>query len=256
MGCDARGGAKRSSLLVSIHAPAWGATWSTSLNWIVWRVSIHAPAWGATVAAEQAEQDQQVSIHAPAWGATRRASWSSKVVTGFNPRTRVGCDPMSYIIVNAHNTVSIHAPAWGATSRLVVAVSWSMFQSTHPRGVRRYRPGAARHDPGRFNPRTRVGCDLQGAVARHAQEVFQSTHPRGVRRDHISKSPRSMTVSIHAPAWGATSFGGPAGARPGRVSIHAPAWGATSSHSSARRRLVGFNPRTRVGCDSPVSGST
>ena len=56
-----------------------------------------------------------------------------------------------------------------------------------------------------FNPRTRVGCDL-GRVQ------FQTLE----------------NVSIHAPAWGATSWCPPSGLRPPRVSIHAPAWGATS----------------------------
>ena len=37
----------------------------------VWNVvSIHAPAWGATVGIEADHGARQVSIHAPAWGAT------------------------------------------------------------------------------------------------------------------------------------------------------------------------------------------
>ena len=56
-----------------------------------------------------------------------------------------------------------------------------MFQSTHPRGVRPFAGGAA-----------------------VLFEKFQSTHPRGVRlgRDELYGS--SLSVSIHAPAWGAT----------------------------------------------------
>ena len=34
------------------------------------------------------------------------------------------------------------------------------------------------------------------------------------------------------------------------VSIHAPAWGATISNISSLSLLFGFNPRTRMGCDS------
>ncbi len=37
-------------LIVSIHAPAWGATLCSVLIQIIARVSIHAPAWGATYA--------------------------------------------------------------------------------------------------------------------------------------------------------------------------------------------------------------
>ena len=59
-----------------------------------------------------------------------------------------------------------------------------------------------------------------------------------------------FSVSIHAPAWGATcprllllDLGL-------SVSIHAPAWGATADLQAAATEMGGFNPRTRVGCDS------
>ena len=77
--------------------------------------------------------------------------------------------------------VSIHAPVWGATP-----------------------PLSKRKEPKRFNPRTRVGCDL----------------PFGIPADWITRfNPRtrvgcdawrlvvtgSKWVSIHAPVWGATN---------------------------------------------------
>ena len=124
-------------------------------------------------------------------------------------------------------SVSIHAPAWGATPppprrpRLI-----SMFQSTHPRGVRH-------------------GASPQVSSFRK----FQSTHPRGVRRDRQKQRCAQRSVSIHAPAWGATrdyfttarpwpqfQSTHPRGVRHHdsediavlfEVSIHAPAWGAT-----------------------------
>ena len=87
----------------------------------------------------------------------------------------------------------------------------------------------------------------------------------------------SRDVSIHAPAWGATSPTSscswrrttfqsthPRGVRRAMrtnryrrffVSIHAPAWGATSSRRPPRRNMAGFNPRTRVGCDDRRAGS-
>jgi len=78
--------------------------------------------------------------------------------------------------------VSIHAPAWGATKIAdVVSLTPGVFQSTRPRGARRYfsgnietdgkfqstRPRGARHDSiddsleyiRGFNPRARVGRD-------------------------------------------------------------------------------------------------
>ena len=59
------------SALVSIHAPAGGATFSAVRNW-TWIVSIHAPAGGATL----------LSL---------RSNWQHP---RFNPRTRGGCDPI------------------------------------------------------------------------------------------------------------------------------------------------------------------
>ena len=125
-----------------------------------------------------------------------------------------------------------------------------LFQSTHPRGVRRQIVCAALGDlavsihapawgatsgggkgPGRhlgFNPRTRVGCDQALEIYKLELEAFQSTHPRGVRRKaqhhHVAR---------------------------GDVSIHAPAWGATTRDSGMAVALLRFNPRTRVGCDPP-----
>ena len=104
---------------------------------------------------------------------------------------------------------------------------------------------------GSFNPRTRVGCD----TAPPTNRVF------------------AAQVSIHAPAWGATSAAprvylvsmmfqsthprgvrlrSTADARMGEwVSIHAPAWGATWAPPTPWARSSSFNPRTRVGCDHP-----
>ena len=147
---------------VSIHAPAWGATGHKSLPHGVRGVSIHAPAWGATSNYRwRPKEFCHVSIHAPAWGATAADQRQT-----------------------AERGVSIHAPAWGATGKdSVVTLDVCMFQSTHPRGVRLQRAalhGAIRF---RFNPRTRVGCDILLGAA--ANMLFP--------------------VSIHAPAWGATS---------------------------------------------------
>ncbi len=87
---------------------------------------------------------------------------SSGMPYGFNPRTRGGCDP-------THSLLS----GW-----------YSRFQSTHPRGVRRFPSASQRRNtrvsihapaggatvffsmidtsPPSFNPRTRGGCDMQG----------------------------------------------------------------------------------------------
>jgi len=56
--------------IVSIHAPAWGATPDCPSDHLAEHVSIHAPAWGATPKKEIPMSKITVSIHAPAWGAT------------------------------------------------------------------------------------------------------------------------------------------------------------------------------------------
>ena len=55
-------------------------------------VSIHAPAWGATHALATTAMNFEVSIHAPAWGATIKGSLSEIPIGCFNPRSRVGSD--------------------------------------------------------------------------------------------------------------------------------------------------------------------
>ncbi len=56
---------------------------------------------------------------------------------------------------------------------------------------------------------------------------FQFTHPRGVR----------PAVNTFLPILR-------------KVSIHAPAWGATSERSNVGQVADSFNSRTRVGCDA------
>ncbi len=101
----------------------------------------------------------------------------------------------------------------------------------------------------RFNPRTRMGCDS----CRTECGIPES-------------------VSIHAPAWGATTSTPVMSwmmncfnprTRMGcddalcshdhtqGVSIHAPAWGATALGGQRAVVCWRFNPRTRMGCDSP-----
>src|SRR5208337_4330958 len=76
--------------IVSIHAPARGATRGRGLPPITFQVSIHAPARGATRTPDRTQLAADVSIHAPARGATRTPD-----------RTQLAAD------------VSIHAPARG-----------------------------------------------------------------------------------------------------------------------------------------------
>ena len=78
--------------IVSIHAPAGGATkiggqWYDSDD-----VSIHAPAGGATQSLTSALRAFGVSIHAPAGGATAHNIKIRSPKLCFNPRARGGRD--------------------------------------------------------------------------------------------------------------------------------------------------------------------
>ena len=123
------------------------------------------------------------------------------MIVCFNPRTRVGCDlalPLDLLWID----VSIHAPAWGATSDARTRSRLDVFQSTHPRGVRRGRSGTIDYSGG-FNPRTRVGCDFKFVLLAAVQGGFNPRTRVGCDLRELGDAAR-WTVSIHAPAWGAT----------------------------------------------------
>ena len=120
-------------------------------------ISIHAPAWGATKCYHAIFTGKFISIHAPAWGATilpRKSEWR---LTDFNSRPRVGGDYAGSTQAAAPH-ISIHAPAWGATASLASLRGTLRFQFTPPRGGRQGSPAhpAPSHN---FNSRPRVGGD-------------------------------------------------------------------------------------------------
>ena len=104
--------------------------------------------------------------------------------------------------------------------------------------------------------------------------LFQSTLPRRERRGNDRTLVLWWTISIHAPAKGATEFGrrlkavirisihAPAkGATPSgdcrytirSISIHAPAKGATRLAAKKALASSNFNPRSREGSDASLS---
>ncbi len=167
--------------IVSIHAPAWGATKKGNRDFNFMEVSIHAPAWGATRIIETYPDACSVSIHAPAWGAT----WNPLIIpfsfTCFNPRSRVGSDP---------GRRSEKETGRGFNPRSRVGSDWQnyplnpphkLFQSTLPRGERRpLQERSENHEN----------------VSIHAPAWGATYKPMQSNADFL--------VSIHAPAWGAT----------------------------------------------------
>ena len=122
-------------------------------------------------------------------------------------------------------SVSIHAPAWGATQQQVEYWEFAPVSIHAPAWGATWHAHNRRGWKGRFNPRTRMGCDVVTLVL----------------CPHI-------VVSIHAPAWGATNIFFQI-VRIINVSIHAPAWGATKRQQRRQNVSKCFNPRTRMGCD-------
>ena len=166
----------------------------------------------------------------------------------FNPRTRVGCDSLLRGCVNAWLRFQSTHPRGVRPEPPGARSVDNGFQSTHPRGVRLPHKTStlsisgfqSTHPRGvrpmdrilislllRFNPRTRVGCDV--AEYWPARGLYEGFNPRtrvGCDEPDYNGWLDAHGVSIHAPAWGATSFG--------------------SRHSTLN---LSFNPRTRVGCD-------
>ena len=242
-------------------------------RWIIEKtknvVSIHAPARGATVLTWTSRPSRPVSIHAPARGATGRPGRTPSPTAGFNPRPRAGGDGPWFQCPAAFH-VSIHAPARGATSRTFAGRQFRRRFNPRPRAGGD-RPGYPQWQrTSSFNPRPRAGGDysaancspqhprfqstpprggrhsgatcasrfqrfqstpprggrLKGRMFEHDMALFQSTPPRGGRRFTAASVLRPNSVSIHAPARGATRWEIPG--HPGeKVLIHAPARGAT-----------------------------
>ena len=144
-------------------------------------VSIHAPARGATLKDSSWSIPNSVSIHAPARGATYRLfkTFTSKYKfqfthprgvrlylprsygnrCSFNSRTRAGCDVLKALVNDLYSPVSIHAPARGATLSIFANCKDTIVSIHAPaRGAtaNNYMDAASTAS---FNSRTRAGCD-------------------------------------------------------------------------------------------------
>ena len=167
----------------------------------------------------------------------------------FNPRSREGSDPD---ISNAPGLIGTFQSTLPRRERPFLSgsrvVDTAPFQSTLPRRERRVTALAARSRTANFNPRSREGSDPPNPRAPSETVDF---NPRS--REGSDASPNlsdsATSISIHAPAKGATLFFTaslsssqfqstlPRRERPfaqtglipsNKISIHAPAKGATT----------------------------
>ena len=191
-----------------------------------------------------------VSIHAPAWGATIRSTLDKAITRRFNPRARVGRDGLLRVAPAAPTGFNPRARVGRDIAKFTAREYMKEFQSTRPRGARPSPINISTGAASCFNPRARVGRDRMKILRKAVHGLFQSTRPRGARPLLGSALVNLRVVSIHAPAWGATSYIVPFCKKNVPVSIHAPAWGATRMLRTSARGLPSFNPRARVGRDS------
>ncbi len=168
--------------IISIHAPARGATRSTSVSIKGCpRISIHAPARGATVGKSKYFFHVYISIHAPARGATLYILADFMTQLNFNPRSREGSDSLireCTSVFSNFNPRSREGSDSGGSQHLLPPC---LFQSTLPRGERHKQP-CRDGSRGRFQstlPRGERRCAMFYSLN---VQAFQSTLPRGERR--------------------------------------------------------------------------
>ena len=150
------------------------------------------------------------------------------VLQNFNPRSRVGSDDHLRHYRRRQHDFNPRSRVGSDGRCMRRPTAKKRFQSTLPRGERlkkrrlnsggknfnpRSRVGSdvdyTLHDVNKgsdFNPRSRVGSDISRSVPFLCLMLFQSTLPRGERRSIPYPYLHCIKISIHAPAWGATSI--------------------------------------------------
>ena len=141
----------------------------------------------------------------PAWGATPRSKFIARIRIISIHAPRMGSDLQAKCdSAEADVFQSTPPPAWGATiTRVSDSSSFSYFNPRPPHGERRNRK-------------------MEGITP----VIFQSTLSHGERPIVTIEMVKQFSISIHAPAWGATA-NTTVLREVIQISIHAPAWGAT-----------------------------
>ena len=216
--------------LISIHAPAKGATPIVVTIAVEYCISIHAPAKGATRTPPKNIIIYGISIHAPAKGATIQYL-DYVLILRFQSTLPRRERPTLAAVYIAVQLISIHAPAKGATINSLKGYTICDISIHAPA-------------KGATISTSRISADRE----------FQSTLPRRERRVNQSCNTLCGSISIHAPAKGATKRNGKRRYY-NSISIHAPAKGATCSAHTPKLIFVNFNPRSREGSDLLSSSS-
>ena len=189
-------------------------------------ISIHAPAWGATFFLSTDNHEYHHFNPRSRMGSDGNRNVKKWSDLHFNPRSRMGSDkfassaavstfkfqstlphgerPAGIAFIELLQLISIHAPAWGATRNDAVNIRVRLISIHAPAWGATFSiitsPGLLSD----FNPRSRMGSDMSVTYPSRALTRFQSTLPHGERLVGIAGENFINEISIHAPAWGAT----------------------------------------------------
>ena len=166
-------------------------------------VSIRAPAWGATCCMGVFCRQRPVSIRAPAWGATGHRNYKLRTAACFNPRSRVGSDFARYTLAYRLPLFQSALPRGERPLVLTQSFGFLSFQSALPRGERpkRLEQAGARAAVSIRAPAW--GATVVASRMNHNVAVSIRAPAWGATYIVIT-NPAAHEVSIRAPAWGAT----------------------------------------------------
>ncbi len=166
-------------------------------------VSIHAPARGATPQRSPDLNGSRSFQSTRPHGARQRVRCTHPNEATFQSTRPHGARLAPCVVAVHQLIVSIHAPARGATPAHRHPYPGSDRFNPRARTGRDDRGDIAPRAGGGFNPRARTGRDDAGARAWRWDEVSIHAPARGAT-DQLAVLPQREDVSIHAPARGAT----------------------------------------------------
>ncbi len=179
MGCDQIARVCAGKQVVSIHAPAWGATNNHHLTPPTMSVSIHAPAWGATRFRQRTRESETFQFTHP-HGVRPLYACATRFIAGFNSRTRMGCDRFAQRRMNAPASFNSRTRMGCDIRQPRTTNTEEGFQFTHPHGVRPMTIMSLKEFV-KFQFTHPHGVRQTTLHLVITQLMFQFTHPHGVR---------------------------------------------------------------------------
>ena len=166
-------------------------------------VSIHAPAWGATMTLKPLRPSREFQSTLPR-GERPELSARNKPSTEFQSTLPRGERPRTQSRACRSLGGALRAERVGVSVAAESLRKKREFQSTLPRGER---PPCGDTETAllMFQSTLPRGERPLMNMQRLKVTAFQSTLPRGERPQHTNSSCANLSVSIHAPAWGATT---------------------------------------------------